>query len=1008
MNVLFGSVTFGTHALQSVAWLIALAETCMLFYVLLHRWRYSVVRYLGALLLLITVPSYAAALLTTAQASAQSMWLIYILVAAPLVIQPFLIVATITVLRPNWLQGRRRWLLAPLHAIAFLPVLLLYFDVVTGAQIWFTGLDPQTYTGGFVAIGQLTAGTYAFLIHLVYRYLLALASCGVALYVALRDQDASRPTRWMAWLLLLSHLIAIVIHLFFQDVLPAGFPSLISGAIYSLVYIYVGLSRLRAERSVRKGQLPARISALVLLLVVPLLVILISFTLGQVEELVARDAAEQLRATNNAISLNMSMWLDLNGRILQNIAARPEIISMEAEQQKPLLEQMALIYPYMYLISTTDGHGQNVARSDDRPLQQYRTQLWYIAAKNGAPLTFEIIVDKVTGEPAIVASTPIQKDTLTFSGIVGVAMFASQLTHLNEVMQTHQIGEDQIAYIVDAQNRVVMHSDPTFEVGQQEPSTYYPVFALRDGERGLIVFEDDEGRPWRAHVNGIANDWGVIVQQQDKAIFQPVAMLRQVSWQAIVAVTLALALLMWAVLRWTFRPIDQMTEAVAAVAEGDLTQRSRFIQRHDEIGALSQAINRAFDRLGEMIHTLQEQAALRSRELERRSAYTQASAEVGRTASTILDADQLIQEIVELIQNWFDLYYVGLFLTDEAEEWAELHAGTGEAGKAMLARRHRIRVGQGMIGWSIANAQSRVALHAEEDAVRLATAELPDTRSEAALPLRSRGQVIGALTVQSDRVNAFDEDFIAILQNMADQVAVALNNAHLYTASQAALEAARRAYSEMSQEAWVELIRSHSDPAYRCGAGGVTQVDERWSPTVEEALRIGETIRGNGRPPDQSDDAERAAAEGSVEGLGEGAGEFLSIPIKVREDADPIGVLETHKEGRWTDVEINLLEALADQLGIALEGARLYQEAQRRAARERLTREITDEMRSAVEVDHIIQAAVDEIFDVLGASHAFVRLGAVEALADDLVPSSQSGHSSEAGDSDIKQGLSYD
>ncbi len=990
MNVLFGNLTFGLTALQAIAWLIALAGSCMVFYVLLHRWRYSVVRYLGVLLVLITAFSYAAAFLTGARTPEQAVWPIYILVATPLMIQPFLLVATVAILKPSWLAGRRRWLLIALHVIAFLPVLMLYLDVVMGLQIYFTPLDPQTYTGGFVAPGQFTTGAYALLINLIYRYIFPFSSCVIVLYTALGNRDASRPMQRIAWLLLLPHLFAIIVSLVFQDTLLAGLFLLLSGGGYSLIYTYVGLSSLRAEHPVREGQLPARISALVLLIIVPSLVLLISFTHSQIEALVAREAAEQLQTANHALSLNMSMWLDLHGRILQNIAARPEIVSMDPEQQKPLLEQMTLIYPYMYLISTTDNYGQNVARSDDHALQQYRTQLWFTAAKNGAPLTFEIIIDKVTEEPAIVASTPIQKDTLTFSGIVGVAMFASQLTYLNEVMQTHQISEDQIAYIVDSQNRVVMHSDPTFEVGQQDPDIYYPVFALRDGERGLIAFEDNEGRAWQAYVNRIENDWGVIIQQEEKAIFQPLATLRQISWQAIVAATLALAFLMWAILRWALRPIKQMTEVVSAVTAGGLSEHSHFIQRRDEIGALSQAINRAFDRLGETVHTLEEQAVSRSEELEQHSAYTQASAEVGRTASTILNADQLIEEVVELIQNWFDLYYVGLFLTDETEEWAELHAGTGEAGEAMLARGHRIRVGHGMIGWSIANAQSRVALHAEEDAVRLATAELPDTRSEAALPLRSRGHVIGALTVQSDRANAFDEDFIAILQNMADQVAVALDNAHLYTASQTALEAARRAYSERSQEAWIELMRSHPDLAYRCGTGGVTQVDEGCSPSVEEALRIGETIRGNGRAPGQSDND------------GQATHESLSIPIKVREDADPIGVLETRKDNRWTDVEINLLEALADQLGIALEGARLYQEAQRRAARERLTREITDKMRSAVDVDHIIQAAVDEIFDVLNVSHAFVRLGAVETLADDQPSSSKPDHSSESDASDNK------
>ena len=116
-----------------------------------------------------------------------------------------------------------------------------------------------------------------------------------------------------------------------------------------------------------------------------------------------------------------------------------------------------------------------------------------------------------------------------------------------------------------------------------------------------------------------------------------------------------------------------------------------------------------------------------------------------------------------MIRERFGLYYVGLFELDPGGEWAILRAGTGEAGSAMLARGHRIRVAEGMIGWSVEHGQSRVALAADEDAVRLATAELPETRSEAALPLRSRGRVRGALTVQHRQPGAFDPDTLAVL-----------------------------------------------------------------------------------------------------------------------------------------------------------------------------------------------------------------------------------------------------
>jgi len=419
--------------------------------------------------------------------------------------------------------------------------------------------------------------------------------------------------------------------------------------------------------------------------------------------------------------------------------------------------------------------------------------------------------------------------------------------------------------------------------------------------------------------------------------------------------------IVYAVAGQIIRPVQALGEAAERLGAGELDVRAT-VHGRDEIGTTAATFNLMADRLQEVLAGLEQQVAEHTRELEQRSAYLEASAEVGRAATSILDADHLIRQVVELIRERFGLYYVGLFLVDATGEWAVLQAGTGEAGRAMLARGHRIRVGEGMIGWSVANVQARIALDIGEDAVRLATAELPDTRSEAALPLHSRGRVIGALTVQSGQPAAFDEAAIAVLQTMADQVAVALDNARLFTEAQAALESTRRAYIELSREAWGELLRGQPDLGYRSDERGVTSAEGIWRPEMERALQEGETVQGDG-----ADTGERRP---------------LAVPIKVR--GSVIGVLDTCKPGAgdWTPEEIALLETLADQLGVALEGARLYQDAQRRAIRERLTREITDKMRRATSVEDIVQTALDELFGMLGTSRAFVRLGTVPPAQD--------------------------
>jgi len=345
--------------------------------------------------------------------------------------------------------------------------------------------------------------------------------------------------------------------------------------------------------------------------------------------------------------------------------------------------------------------------------------------------------------------------------------------------------------------------------------------------------------------------------------------------------------------------------------------------------------------------------AVRTHDLERRSRYQAASAEVGRVVNTILAPRQLMTEVVELIREAFDLYYVGLFTLDETDEWAVLRAGTGAAGQAMLARGHRLPIGSGsMIGWSIANAQARIALDADADDVRLVAPELPDTRSEAALLLRSRGQVIGALTVQSDQPGAFDQDTVVVLQTLADQVAVALDNARLFAESQQALESERRAYGEISRKAWAERLRARTDWGYRYAHQSITPAEGDWRPEMLQAARAGQSVPGD-------------SAEGAT----------LAIPLKARDQI--VGVLNFCKGAAgepWAAEEVALLETLADQLGMALESARLYEDSQRRATHERLIGEVTARMRETLDVDIVLKTAAQEVRQALELPEVVIRL----------------------------------
>jgi PAS domain S-box-containing protein len=185
-------------------------------------------------------------------------------------------------------------------------------------------------------------------------------------------------------------------------------------------------------------------------------------------------------------------------------------------------------------------------------------------------------------------------------------------------------------------------------------------------------------------------------------------------------------------------------------------------------------------------------------ELEQRTEQLMVGAQVSRTATDILEPDELSQKVVDLVRESFGLYYVGLFLLDETGDNAVLHAGTGGAGRQLLRQHHSLPVAEtSMVGWSIINRQARIALDVGDDAIRFDNPLLPETRSEVALPLISRGECIGALTFQSIAGAAFTLEDIAVLQSMSDLLANAINNARLYDRLQRELVVRKQAEAEV-------------------------------------------------------------------------------------------------------------------------------------------------------------------------------------------------------------------
>jgi PAS domain S-box-containing protein len=184
---------------------------------------------------------------------------------------------------------------------------------------------------------------------------------------------------------------------------------------------------------------------------------------------------------------------------------------------------------------------------------------------------------------------------------------------------------------------------------------------------------------------------------------------------------------------------------------------------------------------------------------EHRVVWSQTAAEVSHAAASVLDPDELLERVVNLVHDRFGLYYVGLFLVGqepgerEPGKWAFLRVGTGKAGQQMVEQGHKLEVGSvSMIGQCLATKQPRIAMDVGKEAVYFANPLLPDTRTELALPLISRGQALGALSIQSTQAAAFSAEEMAVLQTMADQLAIAIDNAGMIQRAQSRAEWERR------------------------------------------------------------------------------------------------------------------------------------------------------------------------------------------------------------------------
>jgi GAF domain-containing protein len=362
--------------------------------------------------------------------------------------------------------------------------------------------------------------------------------------------------------------------------------------------------------------------------------------------------------------------------------------------------------------------------------------------------------------------------------------------------------------------------------------------------------------------------------------------------------------------------------------------------------------------LKELNQNLENRVAERTAELttvnernERRARQFEAIAKVARATATIQDEDTLFSSLAHVISEQFGFYHVGIFLLDDEHHYAVLRASNSEGGRRMLARRHSLQVGQaGIVGHVAASGTPRVALDVELDTAFKNNPDLPGTQAELALPLKTRDHIIGVLDVQSTEKNAFQAEDTEILYTLADQVAIAIQNARSHEATHRLLDEAQRVSASYLKETWRLLQSQEKKVGYLVADNTVRPLEKFVStPYVNKTIFQGEML------------------------VEEGATATLALPIRLR--GEVVGVLDIHVPAghEWDPDEVDIAKAVADRLSLALESATLLQSTQRRAEVERIIADISGKVSASINLRNVLQTAVEELGHALPGSEVVIQ-----------------------------------
>ena len=612
-----------------------------------------------------------------------------------------------------------------------------------------------------------------------------------------------------------------------------------------------------------------------------------------------------------------------------------------------------------------------VSRSSPTPTSQFASQLnggIFAALSLGQRYYISpVYIDENTAEPLITLALPYRTVLGDYQGLLVTEV---SMKFIWDLVDQIKVGETGYVYVVDNQGNLIAYKDTSrvlqgenvsqiSEVSEflKNPSAITdltPEIQSYTGLNGDIVLG--------TYVPLVSPQWAVVIELPRNEAYQNVITLALRSIALILIIAILASLVGYLGARRTSAPLIDLSNVATEIARGNLSAQAREIGP-TELVQLASSFNNMTSQLRDSIGNLERRVAERTADVEmarllseKRAQELQAISEISRTISTEQRLDILLPLVTRLASEKFDFYHVGIFFVDETQQFAVLQASNSEGGKRMVERGHRLEVGQtGIVGNVAQTGKPRIALDVGSDAVFFNNPDLPDTRSEMALPLKVRGQTIGVLDVQSIRPGAFSESDANNFSILADQVAISIDNARLFGKSQEALSELQRLYRQYQSQEWSVFSRQETGIGYHQSLIGGKSLDiPVESDEIQEALQKGKVI--------------------VIDGNLEKSQPSIAIPVKLR--GQTIGVLQIKsptKNHRWNQDEINLVQAISDRLGLALDNARLLQDSQRRAAKETKIGEVTAKIGASINMRSVLQTAVEQLGRALPGSEVVIQ-----------------------------------